>query len=152
MTRLILNQTLTKVLSSSIHSSLLYRSPRFQLWVREAIVTISLWLYSPCGPWSLFQFPNPYTVGRTPWTGDRSVARLLPTNRTTQTQNKRTRRHHASSGIRTHEASVRAGEDTSCIRPRGHCDRLPDFYHNEIIKIVPRWDKCMNVVENYAEK
>jgi hypothetical protein len=47
-------------------------------------------LYSPCGPWSLFQFPNLYTVGRTRWTGDQPVARPLPTQRTTQTQNKRT--------------------------------------------------------------
>jgi hypothetical protein len=37
-----------------------------------------------------FQFLNPYTVGRTPWTGDRSVARPLTTQRTTQTQNKHT--------------------------------------------------------------
>jgi hypothetical protein len=28
-----------------------------------------VWLYSPCGPWPMFQFLNPYTVGRTPWTG-----------------------------------------------------------------------------------
>jgi hypothetical protein len=31
-----------------------------------------------------------YTVGRTPWTRDQPVAKLLPTRRTTQTQNKRT--------------------------------------------------------------
>jgi hypothetical protein len=31
-----------------------------------------------------------YTVGKTPWTGDQSVANPLPTHRTTQTQNKRT--------------------------------------------------------------
>jgi hypothetical protein len=30
---------------------------------------------------------------------------------------------HALSGIRTHDPSVRAGEDSSCLRPRGHCDR-----------------------------
>jgi hypothetical protein len=30
---------------------------------------------------------------------------------------------HASSGIRTHDPSVRASEDRSCLRPRGHCDR-----------------------------
>jgi hypothetical protein len=30
-----------------------------------------------------------YTFGRTPWTGDQSVARRLPTHRTTQTHNKR---------------------------------------------------------------
>jgi hypothetical protein len=43
----------------------------------------------PYGPWSLFQFLNLYTVGRTPWTGDQPVARPLPTHRTTRTQNKR---------------------------------------------------------------
>jgi hypothetical protein len=31
---------------------------------------------------------------------------------------------HASSGIRTHDLSVGAAEDSSCLRPRGHCDRL----------------------------
>jgi hypothetical protein len=31
-----------------------------------------------------------YTVGGTPWTGDQPVARTIPTQRTTQTQNKRT--------------------------------------------------------------
>jgi hypothetical protein len=49
-----------------------------------------LWLWSPCGPWPVFHFLNPYTVGRTPWTGDQPVARALPTHRTTQTRNKRT--------------------------------------------------------------
>jgi hypothetical protein len=46
------------------------------------------WLYSPCGPWPLSQFLNLYTVSRTPWTGDRLITRLVPTHRTTQTQNK----------------------------------------------------------------
>jgi hypothetical protein len=31
---------------------------------------------------------------------------------------------HALSGIRTHDPSVRAGKDGSCLRPRGNCDRL----------------------------
>jgi hypothetical protein len=52
--------------------------------------SIYLWLYSPCGPWQLFQFLNLYTVGRTSWTGDQSLARPLPAHMTTQTQNKRT--------------------------------------------------------------
>jgi hypothetical protein len=30
---------------------------------------------------------------------------------------------HALSGIRTHELSVRASEESSCLRQRGHCDR-----------------------------
>jgi hypothetical protein len=37
-----------------------------------------------------FSFLIFYTVGRTPWTGDLSVARPLPTHRATQTQNKST--------------------------------------------------------------
>jgi hypothetical protein len=30
---------------------------------------------------------------------------------------------HALSGIRTHDPSFRASEDSSCLKPRGHCDR-----------------------------
>jgi hypothetical protein len=37
------------------------------------------------GPWPLFQFLNPYIVGRTPWTGYQPKARPL----STRTQNKR---------------------------------------------------------------
>jgi hypothetical protein len=44
----------------------------------------------PFGFWPLFSFLILYTVGRTTWTGDQSVARQLPTHKTTQTQNKRT--------------------------------------------------------------
>jgi hypothetical protein len=83
----------------------------------------SLWLYNPLDLGLFSSFLILYTVGRTPWTGDQLVARPLPTRRTTQTQNKR-RDIHASSGIRTHVPSVRAAEDGSCFRPRGHCDRL----------------------------
>jgi hypothetical protein len=39
----------------------------------------------------------------------------------TQTQNKH--RLYASIGIRTHDPSVRTSEDSSCVRPCGHCDR-----------------------------
>jgi hypothetical protein len=38
-----------------------------------------------------------------------------------RTQN--THKHPCLSGIRTHDLSVGAGEDSSCLRPRGHCDR-----------------------------
>jgi hypothetical protein len=41
------------------------------------------------GPWPLFQFLNVCTIGRTPWTGDQSVARPLPTHGTAQAENKR---------------------------------------------------------------
>jgi hypothetical protein len=66
---------------------------------------------------SFFSFLILYTVGRTPWTGDQPVATLLPTHRTTHTD------IHALSGIRTHDPSIQAGEDGSCLRPRVHCDR-----------------------------
>jgi hypothetical protein len=43
-----------------------------------------------CWALAAFQFLNLYILGRTPWTGDQPVARPVPTDRTTQTQNKRT--------------------------------------------------------------
>jgi hypothetical protein len=52
---------------------------------RCTVLPPALWLYSPCWPWPLFQFPNLCTVGRTPWTSDQAVARPLPIHRTTQT-------------------------------------------------------------------
>jgi hypothetical protein len=39
---------------------------------------------------------------------------------------------HPLNWIRTHDPSVWAGEDSSCLRPRGHCDRLPCVYLNII--------------------
>jgi hypothetical protein len=49
--------------------------------------------------------------------GDLPVARLLPT----QTINTDI---HALSGIRAHDPSVQASEDSSCLTPRGHSDRI----------------------------
>jgi hypothetical protein len=42
--------------------------------------------------------------------------------RATQTQNINHTDVHVSSGIWTHDPSLRAGEDGSCLRPRSHCD------------------------------
>jgi hypothetical protein len=70
------------------------------------------------GPGRYFSIVIQYTVGSTPWTGDQPVARPQPTHRTAQTQNKRTHTYiHASSGNGTHDPSVRAGENSSCLRP-----------------------------------
>jgi hypothetical protein len=77
----------------------------------------------PLWNWRLFQFLNPYILGTTLWTGDQPVAKPLPTHRTTQTEETHTD-IHASSGIRTYDPNVRAGEDGSCLRQRGRCDRL----------------------------
>jgi hypothetical protein len=61
--------------------------------------------------------------------GDQPVARPLPTHRTKQTEQMHTD-IHASSGIRTHDPSIRAGEDVSCLRPRDHCDRRVSMNNN----------------------
>jgi hypothetical protein len=85
------------------------------------LLLLLLWFYSPLlGLDLFFSFLIPYTVGRTPWTGDQPVARPLPAHRTTQTQTSM-----PLSGIRTHDISVRASEDSSFLRPRSYCDRLP---------------------------
>jgi hypothetical protein len=83
------------------------------------------WFYSPCGPWPLFQSPDLFTIGRTSWTSDQLVARPLPKYRTAQTQNKHiyTANIHALSGIRNHHHSVRASEDSSCLRLLVYLDR-----------------------------
>jgi hypothetical protein len=47
-------------------------------------LSIYLWLYSPCGPWPPFQFLNLYTVGRTPWAGDRKAATYTQNNTNTK--------------------------------------------------------------------
>jgi hypothetical protein len=73
--------------------------------------------------WNLWIY---WTVGRTPWMGDRPEARPLLTHRTTQ--HRETQTHiHASSGIQTHDPSVRAVEDSTWLRPLGHWDRLPPY-------------------------
>jgi hypothetical protein len=78
-----------------------------------------------------------FTDGRAPWASDQPVARPLPKRRTTQTQNKRihTPNIHALSGIRTHDPSFRASEDSSCLRPRDHCDRHRFLYASIIITL-----------------
>jgi hypothetical protein len=45
---------------------------------------------------------------------------------------------HALSGIQTHDPSVRASEDSSCLRPRGPCDRLSFHYSPVIVEnLIP---------------
>jgi hypothetical protein len=43
-----------------------------------------------CWALAAFQFNPIHTVGRTPWTGDQPIVRVLPIHGTTQTQNKHT--------------------------------------------------------------
>jgi hypothetical protein len=91
---------------------------------------------APQPPWAL---ASAFSFMIILWTSDQLVARPLPKHRTTQTQNKRihTPNVHALSGIRTHDPSVRASEESSCLRPLGYCDwlqsNLPCFYYISII-------------------
>jgi hypothetical protein len=73
--------------SAITHHELLYdQSDKILL----LLLLLLLWLYSPLlGLRHFFSFLILYTVGSTPWTGDQTVARPLPTHRT-QTHNKRT--------------------------------------------------------------
>jgi hypothetical protein len=79
----------------------------------------------PLWDMAAFQFPDLFTIGRTPSTSDQPVARALPKHRA----NTNTEKHiyipniRALSGIRTHDHSVRASEDSSCFRPLGYSDR-----------------------------
>jgi hypothetical protein len=76
------------------------------------------------GPWTLFSFLIFYTVGRTPWTGDQPSQGLnLHIEQHKHRMNAHNTDIHAVSGIRTYDGSVRASEDSSCLRPRGRCDR-----------------------------
>jgi hypothetical protein len=77
------------------------------------------------GPKRLIQNRNHFSDDKTPGMIDQPVAR--PYRHTGQhKQNKRihTPSIHAPSGIRIHDPSVRASEDSSFLRPRGYRDRL----------------------------
>jgi hypothetical protein len=52
-----------------------------------------------------------------------SQSRYLITGQHKHRINIHTPNIHALSGIRTHDPSVRASEDSSCLRPCGYCDR-----------------------------
>jgi hypothetical protein len=76
---------------------------------------IHQWLYSPLlGPDLFFRFVIFfYTNSRTPWTSDQLIARPLPH---TGQHKHRINAHidiHGLSGIRTHDPSVLASEDSS---------------------------------------
>jgi hypothetical protein len=76
-------------------------------FIRSFVHSVVLQLF--VGPWPLLQFRNIfYTDDRTTWASDQPVARPLHTYRTSQTQNKSTRRYNTYSGTRTHHPSVRA--------------------------------------------
>jgi hypothetical protein len=94
---------------------------------RSVIVTFRLLLLllsqQPfVGPWPFFSFLILYTVGRTPWMGDQP-AKDLYLHAGQHEHRIKSIDCHTPSGNRIHDLSVRAGEHSSCIKPRGHHDR-----------------------------
>jgi hypothetical protein len=58
---------------------------------------------------------------------------------------------HASSGIRTRDSSVRAGEDNSCLRPRGHREPQARYTVEEILhysKWIQRFYGSHNIMSH----
>jgi hypothetical protein len=73
------------------------------------------------GPWQLLQFLDPI---HSQDSLDGGSARRKASTYAQGNTNRIDARRHVFSGIRTHDPSVRATEDSSCLSPRGHCDRL----------------------------
>jgi hypothetical protein len=108
--------------------SMKFSNTELEISVNSFLISIPLIPYSYSV--EVFHFSlDLYTIGRTPWTSDRPVARPLPKYRTTKTQNKHTHTPniHALSAIRTHDHSVRASEDSLCLRQLGYRDRRQQF-------------------------
>jgi hypothetical protein len=63
------------------------------------------------------------------WSASRKAATYTPENTTTEQTHTDI---HALSGIEPHDPSVRAHEDSLCLRPRGHSDRWKLFLHAQI--------------------
>jgi hypothetical protein len=78
------------------------------------------------GPWPLIQFRNPFisqTVGLLGRVISPSQNLYLNTGQHKQDKRIHTPNINALSGVRTHDNSVRASEDSSRLRPRGYSDR-----------------------------
>jgi hypothetical protein len=64
---------------------------------------------------------------------------------------------HASSGIRTHDLSVGASEDSSCLKSSGHCDQ--DIYEYifdwiismQLLPVLSRTDAVYSLQGNIFE-
>jgi hypothetical protein len=70
-----------------------------------------------------FTFLILYTFRRTPWTGDQPVARPLPTCRTTQTQNKRTRTSIPQVGVEPTITAFERAKTVHVLECAAHCSR-----------------------------
>jgi hypothetical protein len=78
-------------------------------------------------PWPLFSFLIPHGVGRTPWAEDQPAARPLPTHRVQRKHIINAQTSMPQVGFESTISVFCAGEDSSCLRPHGHCDRHCNF-------------------------
>jgi hypothetical protein len=76
------------------------------------------------GPWPLFQFVTFFTqtIELLGWGISPAQGRFLQTGQHKHRINAH-KGNNVLNGIRTHDPSVQASEDGSCLRPRGHRDR-----------------------------
>jgi hypothetical protein len=112
----------------------------YKVIVYHSFIHSSMDLQPFVGPWPLLQFRNLYyTDGRTPWTSDiPSQGRYLHTRQQKHRINAYTD-IHALSGIRTHYPSLRAIEDSSCLKPCGHRNRRNSIYATKTIECYGMW-------------
>jgi hypothetical protein len=95
---------------------------------------IHQWLYSPLlGPGCFFRFVTLHRVGKTPWTGDQPVARPLPTQRIAQHRINEHRHPCLEQDLNPRPQCSR-GENSSYVRPRGHCDRHKILYPKNLFR------------------
>jgi hypothetical protein len=125
---------------------------RLSCGTADLSIYLSIYLFMALQPsWTLAPFSVPYSYTQSVGLLGREISptqdRYL--HRTTQTQNKRTQTSKASSGIRTHDPSVRVGKDSSCLRPRRHCerqanDRRPYFFFRKMIHYTPELQQYLH--------
>jgi hypothetical protein len=118
------------------------------MFVMQMHTTRKRWLFNHCGPWPLFSFITySQSVGLLGRVINSSQGLYLNTG-----QHKHRIKHtytpniHALSRIRTHNHSVRANEDSSCLKPLGYRDRLA----SERAKTVRALDRSATVTGHPA--
>jgi hypothetical protein len=108
------------VVPRSLHC--IFFSIHFLLIIISFHIRLLLWLYSPLLGIGGFSVSWSYTqsVGLLGREISESQGLYLYTEKHKHRINAYNKDIHALNGIRTHDLSVRASEDSSCLRPRGH--------------------------------
>jgi hypothetical protein len=128
---ILLNTLFSNTLSlcSSLNIRDQVRHP-YKTTVQMSFIFVNQWLYSPLlGPYLICSFVIIFiqSVGLLGWVISPSQGLYLNTWHHKHRINAYTD-IYALNGIRTHDPSVRASEDSSCLRPRGHCDQRTDVH------------------------